>query len=285
MDADRFDALARSLTAPGSRRRALTGVVSGTLGLFGAWPEEAAAKTCKKIKNKKKRKKCIAKAKACVPSCAGKLCGDDGCGGSCGTCRGGSCQGGACLCPAGQEFCAGGLCRLPLHQACSGSDGECCPEHVCEETVVNDFRQLFCCTPNDASCANDAACCTTNCDADTDTCTTCRGRICDESNPTSCCARWPCENGFCGGCANRGQQCTFSTRPCCVGSCVGRIEGSTGNASCVNGVPCCDTDCTNGTCASEKDGPCVIDQDCHTCFFDFNPTSCDGACVSGTCTR
>lgn len=35
---------------------------------------------------------------ACIPSCQSKTCGDDGCGGSCGTCGGGtSCSAGACV--------------------------------------------------------------------------------------------------------------------------------------------------------------------------------------------
>ena len=66
MDADRFDALSRSFTATGSRRQALIGLLSGTLGLFGTWVEESAAKNCKKIRNKAKRKKCLARAR-CVP--------------------------------------------------------------------------------------------------------------------------------------------------------------------------------------------------------------------------
>jgi hypothetical protein len=33
---------------------------------------------------------CIATAPACTPSCTGKACGSDGCGGSCGTCAGGT---------------------------------------------------------------------------------------------------------------------------------------------------------------------------------------------------
>ena len=33
----------------------------------------------------------------CEPSCSGKACGDDGCGGSCGDCQGGlQCNGGSC---------------------------------------------------------------------------------------------------------------------------------------------------------------------------------------------
>jgi len=34
---------------------------------------------------------------ACVPSCNGKSCGDDGCGGSCGTCEGGACVENQCV--------------------------------------------------------------------------------------------------------------------------------------------------------------------------------------------
>ena len=37
---------------------------------------------------------------SCIPSCAGLECGDDGCGGSCGTC-------------SDSEFCFDGLCDLP----------------------------------------------------------------------------------------------------------------------------------------------------------------------------
>jgi hypothetical protein len=45
MDADRFDTLARSLTATGSRRHALA-ALSGALGLVlgASLPEDAAAK-------------------------------------------------------------------------------------------------------------------------------------------------------------------------------------------------------------------------------------------------
>lgn len=52
----------------------------------------------------------------CVPNCKGGVCGDDGCGGSCGSCPGGlSCVNGACL---GCEASCPTVC-LP--------DGTCCP--------------------------------------------------------------------------------------------------------------------------------------------------------------
>jgi hypothetical protein len=35
----------------------------------------------------------------CKPMCTGKVCGDDGCGGTCGACSSGSCQSGQCVMP------------------------------------------------------------------------------------------------------------------------------------------------------------------------------------------
>lgn len=52
---------------------------------------------------------------ACVPDCAGKECGSDGCGGSCGSCPTGThCENGRCVCDldectAAQSYCAGGI--------------------------------------------------------------------------------------------------------------------------------------------------------------------------------
>jgi len=63
MDAHRVDSLASALAAAGSRRGLLGGLLLGTVGLVG-WADthEAAAKSCKKIKDKKKRKKCLQRA-------------------------------------------------------------------------------------------------------------------------------------------------------------------------------------------------------------------------------
>ncbi len=104
-------------------------------------------------------------AGGCVPNCAGKQCGDDGCGGSCGTCPAGKhCAGGLCVsdcvpdcagkecgddgcggscgtCPAGKH-CAGGLCVSDCIPDCSGKEcgddgcggscGECGTGEVCQ---------------------------------------------------------------------------------------------------------------------------------------------------------
>ena len=73
------------------------------------------------------------KNQVCVPDCAGKDCGDDGCGGSCGTCTEGySCQGGTCV--KNQVCvpdCTGKDCG---DDGCEGVCGVCVPPKKCNET-------------------------------------------------------------------------------------------------------------------------------------------------------
>jgi hypothetical protein len=155
MDESHFDSLVKDLTAQGSRRRALGGLLAGVVGLLD-WPgQEAAAhdlkKKCKK-KSGEAKKKCLKKAKkhnaahaletppGCTPNCAGKACGPNGCGGQCGACTiaGQSCNPeGACVCPIGQEpsggVCAprptcvdaGDLCVHPTSNNCCGGICAC----------------------------------------------------------------------------------------------------------------------------------------------------------------
>ena len=68
MDTQRFDALAKALTAAGSRRTAVAGLL-GALGVMGWFGDESGEahnnwSRCKKIPDKKKRKKCVKKGKA-----------------------------------------------------------------------------------------------------------------------------------------------------------------------------------------------------------------------------
>jgi glutaminyl-peptide cyclotransferase len=119
LDADRFHVLLRSLSPPEgpSRRsiiRSLAGITLG--GSLGSWFSLATAGAKRKKKKtkkqcaragqspSKKRKHCCAglvldgsrvcanptsspPPPGCTPRCAGKVCGSDGCGGSCGTCQ------------------------------------------------------------------------------------------------------------------------------------------------------------------------------------------------------
>lgn len=65
---------------------------------------------------------------ACTPSCGGRSCGDDGCGGSCGACSGGrTCSGaGACVCPAGRTYCGGTCVDVTTSAAHCGACGNAC---------------------------------------------------------------------------------------------------------------------------------------------------------------
>lgn len=80
---------------------------------------------------------------ACVPKCTGLKCGDDGCGGTCGTCTSGqSCTNGVCVspppggctsnsdCTAGWT-CTNGTCWAPSNQGACTADSDCDPGYYC----------------------------------------------------------------------------------------------------------------------------------------------------------
>jgi hypothetical protein len=169
MDGSAFDHLTRTLATAGSRRRALGGVLAGAFGLLGVRVEEAAARKKKPCPPCKKRKhgKCKANVPdgvgcrggtcqggkcldgsplpGCTPNCFDRVCGPDGCGGSCGTCTrsGAVCNRGACECPADKPVVCGGAyvvacqsgtvrhpqtcgCCIPSRKDCLTACGETC---------------------------------------------------------------------------------------------------------------------------------------------------------------
>ncbi len=68
---------------------------------------------------------CVALSSCCQADCAGKTCGDDGCGGSCGlcgTCQ--DCQNGACRTTG--QFCGGICCALTGEFCCTDAGAYCC---------------------------------------------------------------------------------------------------------------------------------------------------------------
>lgn len=115
MDSGRFDDLIARLAAPISRRRGVG--LAGALGLAGLGAAPGADARKKKHKKRKKPKATTTPPPGCRASCAGRACGDNGCGGSCGACQGELiCRNGTCACPDGQDLC-GGIC----HPACPPS--------------------------------------------------------------------------------------------------------------------------------------------------------------------
>ena len=66
----------------------------------------------------------ISITRTCTPSCSGKSCGDNGCGGSCGTCSTDKiCSNGQCVtgtCPTGQTKCSDGTCKTSCGETPNG---------------------------------------------------------------------------------------------------------------------------------------------------------------------
>src|SRR5215208_2223153 len=173
MDDDRFDALARSLAATGSRRRALTATLSGALGTLGLLSPDAAeaggtckpacneCQTCKKgaCRKTKHGKKC--KKGTCQP-----LRDGTGCSG------GGFCQSGACACPLGTQFCATCV-NTQTNKAHCGSCGVVCTQYktCCQGTCKNPNGTPECClgpgeicTPDGGITFGSYVCCSKSCD-------------------------------------------------------------------------------------------------------------------------
>jgi hypothetical protein len=102
----------------------------------------------------------------CTPSCSGKACGDDGCGGSCGTCPGTqSCVSGQCQCV---PTCGARSCGS---NGCGGSCGTCASTETCSSAG-------YCvCTPN----CSGKSCGADGCGGSCGSCgigTTCSGSSC-----------------------------------------------------------------------------------------------------------
>ena len=123
---------------------------------------------------------------ACEASCVGRQCGDDGCGGSCGDCGAGQTCGNAGLCLCAPD-CSGKRCGT---DGCGGSCGSC---------------------PATLFCNTRAGTCSASCTPD------CSGRSCGDDG---------C-GGSCGDCASD-QLCTAAGECGCAPQCTGKECGDDG---------------------------------------------------------
>jgi hypothetical protein len=113
------------------------GLSVGTLRLS----DIAGAKPKKKKKHGKKNKPVRSTpAATCSPNCADRTCGNDGCGGSCGSCGANRvCQGGACV--------------------CAESPAVTCTDRACNSTVTNLCGELVTCScPTGQQCLSNGSC-------------------------------------------------------------------------------------------------------------------------------
>lgn len=112
---------------------------------------------------------------SCSPDCTDKVCGDDGCGGSCGSCPSGKyCESGQCFSGSCTPACVSRVCG---DDGCGGSCGDCPFGYFCQYGSC-----IAGCT---ASCAG-KACGDDGCGGSCGTCP--GGTACDGSN-----CRRPCE--------------------------------------------------------------------------------------------
>jgi hypothetical protein len=154
-----FDRLVTALGEATPRRHVIplvTGAVTGLVGM--SLVNTADAKKRRKKKKKKPQQQSPppppAPSVGCIPNCTDRECGNDGCGGSCGTCSGEqTCHGGRCCrpesrgatcagrcgtwtntcgqavvcatCPAGQQCLSNGSCDVDCvdNADCSGGSG------------------------------------------------------------------------------------------------------------------------------------------------------------------
>ena len=240
MDGFTFDRLTRDLSSGGSRRHVLGGLLAGTLGLLGAQTEDAAAKNCKKIKNKAKRKKCLAKAhscpagqRSCLGACLSVLvcCDDTDCAG------GRTCQQGTCTCPADKP-----------HGDCPGSGicQQCCKSQDCwiDGADQNDGRQ---------------------CQGGVCVCSVPGTRLCPSGFCGSCCANSECRGGQL--CVKNNPGASYYHCACpymspsnfdCLGTCIPQACAGNCDKSCPLMGSCCSANPSALTCqiVNENDFIC-----------------------------
>ncbi len=198
---------------------------------------------------------------ACTPDCDERSCGDDGCGGLCGTCAGAqdACDDGACVC---QPDCDGRACG---DDGCGGSCGVCAgAQDACEDGACV-------CQPDcDGRACGDDGC--------GGTCGVCAGaqELCVDGD---CACQPACDGLACGddGCGGTCGTCPNGTA-CTDGACVSTCTDTCGARECgvVCGVSCgsCTAPevCNAGTCECR---PVCTGREC-------GPDGCGGTC--GTCT-
>jgi uncharacterized protein (TIGR03382 family) len=233
----------------------------------------------------------------CTPSCEGKTCGDDGCGGTCGACAptspcvASACVQGACVqspvyCddgnPCTTDTCGAGGC---VHAPKGCDDGDPCTTDVCEGATGTcaHFPSGTCPCDADADCPDDGDpcnglpnCVDHACLVLASSVVTCpAGSACDPDSGecVACapsCAGLSCGDdgcgGTCGGCDDA-DPCTDDT--CDAGACLHAMK------SCSDGNPCTDDACIDGAC-DHTQRPCA---DGVPCTLDL----CDG--VTGACSN
>ncbi|GMV42762.1 MAG: hypothetical protein AMXMBFR64_44780 [Myxococcales bacterium] len=245
----------------------------------------------------------------CTPSCAGKQCGDNGCGGSCGTCaKGTACYGNVC-----EAHCGNTACEPSFGENCATCPGDCgtCP--LSSGCVKGSEPTCGGCVCEACACQKDSYCCNTAWDADCvalcqGTCGGCFEHAGCQARPEPGCDGCACEECVC---AKDPLCCSVAWDATCVAACqlgCGEdcgLQTCEADLDCFDGDPCttdscpvagglCTHEAVPGCCAADAD--CVDDDDCteDLCVVGqcVNPGACceqdaecddDDPCTADTC--
>ncbi len=243
---------------------------------------------------------------ACTPNCTGKVCGDDGCGGSCGTCPAGqTCHAGQCVpnveypnqCLGPDQPSASSCTAVETYEGCCDAYGRVI---WCED------GQLYCvdCANRYPQCGWDPEGfynCGTNGGADPSgqfpkacggTCTpNCTGKVCGDDGCGGSCGTCPagqaCQAGQCVGCTPdcAGKECGDDG---CGGSCGTCPAGQTcQDGQCVGCTPdCAGKECGDDGCGGSC-GTCPTGQECQkgqcVCLPQCSGKECGDDGCGGSC--
>lgn len=199
----------------------------------------------------------------CKPSCAGKECGDDGCGGKCGQCGEGK------FCDENNKCqtcsCAGKVCG---DDGCGKSCGKCPEGKYCAyDGQCKDIVKSACCSPSDQPGCK--------IEQEVESC------VCKKDD-------YCCKKSWDSMCVEEIQE--FGCGICCIPQCSGKQCGDDGCGGtcgiCPSGSYCSDTGtCLKCSCGTKKCGKDQCGNSCGTCeqgyFCDENTWTCKQCSCTG----
>lgn len=196
---------------------------------------------------------------ACTPSCVGKVCGANGCGGNCGTCTGGlSCEDGQCVlaCTEGLTDCSGTCVDLQTDVEHCGTCEDACVFPHAAATCQQGLCVMGACESAFADCDGNPG---TGCEIDTRT---------DASHCGSC--NSPCHLDHASARCKSGS-CTLETCDAGWGDCDEQGENGceTNLQYDLDNCGACGNACDRDTQLCSGNGACVTCDVCASgCLFD-----------------
>lgn len=234
----------------------------------------------------------------CQPSCDQKQCGDDGCGGSCGTCGNGACMGGqcqlpqptctgsSCTCPGGDAVCPHGCADLANDPNNCGSCGYACPSKPGAHATCSQGQCGIECNQSGQTLCGDHC---VSLSTDPDNCGQCDYACYAPDGVVSSCSQGQCQSSCSGGqtlCNQQGSQfcADLQNDVANCGTCGNACQSSSGTALCTKGK--CDVQCsgTQTQCGTECVDLMNDPDNCGSCGNKCpSQTNGYGTCQNGTC--